>query len=1056
MTLRTTIICFLGALSAILPSAADCQPAADPLRKMGKILTADQLVMVWSQDNGSGQQYADLKIYDPNLLGPSLTPKTKQTDSRMGNNEKLAIATGNFLNGSYDNIVAAWATQNDSIQIIVPNVVHSTLSWSTTNRVTMRGPLMPTSKSINSSIHLAAGNFFGSHADEFVLGYHGADSAITLVVFSFNGSSLVPQQQSSIKVAKIPVGTAGRDSWDLAVGDYNADGYDEISVGYVDGSTGALKVAIFGVTAGGAIVPQTSKTISASLPGGPLNIALASGDFDGASPADKIALCVGTFPPNGSNAISLYLIQTDSTGAIVSNTGRSATVQNSDANALDPLCIAAGDVNGDGRDDIAVGWSTKLLIFASNDTLQPALRRTIDTGPWSSQGSVTNYSDAFVAVGDLNRDHKAEIIFGKNLYENIDGQNQSFQIKVYSNTTTSDTAFSNISSTPYMTLSNEETAPDGSNLGIARHFALAVGDFSGKDVRIGTAIHYQKTGVQQPMVILNAPPIHFDKFAGDSIVYDLTSCFPSQSCGFSSQYVNTQTSTASLTTEVHSDWGVSATLGAGGEFGPIGVEASVTAKYGQGFGKTRGSSRSFSITIGQTADRDDYLLANVVAYDIYEYPVYDSTNATPKGWVMVLIPGTVEPQWNSSKDAIRNFVGSAFRPDHEVGNVLSYPSTTPGAVQGFLYQPVQALTVSGSGSGFQQISYTTFVDSGWSKSENLGVEVGAKVSGFGIEASVQGDYSQSNLSTQTNQVSTQLMITANTGSLASAFSASALYRVRPTFYWSASGALVIDYIVQPTDLVGSFWTAKYGSKTDLTFSLPWINDPERGLPLPNNDPEYRYRTEDIYLSLADPQPGDTVTITAKVRNYALSDAATPVKVRFFKGDPSAGGTKIGEASIASGVKARGNATVSIPWTVPAGTARTTRIYALIDPDSAITNEVHKNNNRGWTPVSDFAALTTGVSGNPSAALPRTFSLEQAYPNPFNPSTNIEFRIGERVPVRLVVYDILGREVAVLVNEVKGPGVYAAKFDGSNLASGMYLYRITAGGFSQVKKMLMIK
>ena len=100
-----------------------------------------------------------MKIYDPNLSGPSLTPKTLQADSRMGNNEKLSIATGNFLDGSYDDIVAAWATQNDSIPIVVPAVSHSTLSWSTTNRIRLRGPLMSTAKSSSSLIKLKTGNF---------------------------------------------------------------------------------------------------------------------------------------------------------------------------------------------------------------------------------------------------------------------------------------------------------------------------------------------------------------------------------------------------------------------------------------------------------------------------------------------------------------------------------------------------------------------------------------------------------------------------------------------------------------------------------------------------------------------------------------------------------------------------------------------------------------------------------------------------------------------------------------------------------------------------------
>ncbi|MCZ7613074.1 MAG: T9SS type A sorting domain-containing protein [Ignavibacteriaceae bacterium] len=92
-----------------------------------------------------------------------------------------------------------------------------------------------------------------------------------------------------------------------------------------------------------------------------------------------------------------------------------------------------------------------------------------------------------------------------------------------------------------------------------------------------------------------------------------------------------------------------------------------------------------------------------------------------------------------------------------------------------------------------------------------------------------------------------------------------------------------------------------------------------------------------------------------------------------------------------------------------------------------------------------------------------FSLSQNYPNPFNPSTKIKYEIPASLNpskggtlVQLIVYDILGREIAVLVNEEKHPGNYEIEFDGSNLSSGIYLYRLTAGGFSATKKLVLLK
>jgi hypothetical protein len=89
-------------------------------------------------------------------------------------------------------------------------------------------------------------------------------------------------------------------------------------------------------------------------------------------------------------------------------------------------------------------------------------------------------------------------------------------------------------------------------------------------------------------------------------------------------------------------------------------------------------------------------------------------------------------------------------------------------------------------------------------------------------------------------------------------------------------------------------------------------------------------------------------------------------------------------------------------------------------------------------------------------IPTEFSMSQNYPNPFNPTTNLEFGISNLEFVSLKVYDITGKEIMTLVNEVKPAGRYLVKFDGSNLGSGVYFYKITAGNFSAVKRMFLVK
>jgi hypothetical protein len=83
-------------------------------------------------------------------------------------------------------------------------------------------------------------------------------------------------------------------------------------------------------------------------------------------------------------------------------------------------------------------------------------------------------------------------------------------------------------------------------------------------------------------------------------------------------------------------------------------------------------------------------------------------------------------------------------------------------------------------------------------------------------------------------------------------------------------------------------------------------------------------------------------------------------------------------------------------------------------------------------------------------------LAQNYPNPFNPATSIKFSLPKQSHVKLVIYDVLGKEIATLVNDELKAGVYNKTFDGSNFASGVYFYRIDAGDFTDVKKMVLVK
>jgi len=106
------------------------------------------------------------------------------------------------------------------------------------------------------------------------------------------------------------------------------------------------------------------------------------------------------------------------------------------------------------------------------------------------------------------------------------------------------------------------------------------------------------------------------------------------------------------------------------------------------------------------------------------------------------------------------------------------------------------------------------------------------------------------------------------------------------------------------------------------------------------------------------------------------------------------------------------------------------------------------------PISVSISSPTDVEENET--IPTEFALSQNYPNPFNPSTTINYKIPTNYFVNLKIYDILGNEIAILVNEEKTAGSYSVNFNATNLPSGTYIYKITAGNFIETKKMVLMK
>ncbi|MCC6397798.1 MAG: T9SS type A sorting domain-containing protein [Bacteroidetes bacterium] len=136
---------------------------------------------------------------------------------------------------------------------------------------------------------------------------------------------------------------------------------------------------------------------------------------------------------------------------------------------------------------------------------------------------------------------------------------------------------------------------------------------------------------------------------------------------------------------------------------------------------------------------------------------------------------------------------------------------------------------------------------------------------------------------------------------------------------------------------------------------------------------------------------------------------------------------------------------------------TTRLFGSLLPNQTYFWRVRAHNAGGWGPYSVVRRFTrdiTSVATRPE--IPTEFQLAQNYPNPFNPATVIEFAVPSESRVKLEVYNLIGQNVATLVDEVKSVGYHTVKFDASTLPSGLYLYRMVAGQTSFIRKMMLVK
>jgi hypothetical protein len=1022
------------------------------------------------------------KVYRYNQMSNAVSLRMSYVTSGkmvVGSGE-AGVATADVTGDGFDEIISAWEGADGELKLMVTPINPLVTSWP--EYVACResvnvgrchgGGLVPW------NVHITTGNFDGDPEAEFILSYWDAGARIMHKLYNVS---------TDAATGKIRVHYTGADSswllhpdlgesarFDVCAGDFDGDQQDEfatVAVRILSGRKYALYTQLYKVAGSGVecrgivdslyIVDQDLFAYDLNLGEGYQyeSVGIAAADLNGRG-RDEIVVSYQVresnwWRPAFSRYDNKYVafvtsveIRDDLSGGTPAYT---QTWVQDWYNILNTVIvpdyrrypgahtgISAGDVDGDGRDEVFWHRNSTLLVLDLMDLFATASVEV--TSPPNGNTCVTYIADldtvgSFPPIPEILVADWAE-----------GGRLRTFRPQLVGAMVSGLTEVSKVV-----------------GLGFNWCVGMAVGDFDGTYFKLGTPKNYPVTGFVQPTVIVKAPPTHFDILGGTT--HDIPGCYPAGTGSIVSSYVQQSTTDTTVQLTFTRDWGISASVAGGISYMGVTVKAGLSVAYGEQFSRDLTQRTSTTIIEGVAAATDDQILSTIVDYDLWEYPILTRDGETSEK-LLVADPKPSRRQWTAGKSANSWF----YVPSHEVGNILSYLSSNSLTASPLVDRYVAAGSDQDIGDGALHHEWSIYqADFGsvsGSSSRGIGLAVGASVSGWGMEVAVQGSYGQSEISTQVTSVQQDFQLKFETGQYSTP-----VYTITPHVYWATNGALVLDYSVKvPKAVPGqdpTFWEVHYGQHPDPAISLPWRFDAQKGLST-TFPPLF---TRDISFDPPSTRVNDSVTVRARIRNYSLVGTVDPVQVSFYIGDPASGGTIIQSAdmrtkfSTAGPVDPLGTSIIEFTWIVPSTIPDNPRIYALVDPDQTMA-EIHEDNNKAYSVLIVDGPL--GADDPETPTNPQTFELLQNYPNPFNPVTRIKYHLPEASTVKLAVYDLLGREVAVVVNEKKAPGFYDIDFDARELASGVYLYRLTAapsmgsgwraasGGFVQTRKMVVLK
>jgi len=1046
---------------------------------IGKEIISSNIFLLWQEETPDNALQAFQKVYRFGVGSDSPVDQrfadipAKQDARPVGGNRHMVVTPGKFVVSPFDYVIAAWEGQNQTIELMIPHMDSTEVMWNSHTAFTVDGPVIQTDgNNERGRIFIQSGDMNGNGLDEFALVYHGADSTIHIQVYDLD-ENLTPRLLASINDEQLIPPDIGLARISVAVGDVNGSGRDEIILSSLE-VTGeqswawGIYVKTYELDNANNLIEQARETIFFSDPNemqiSGMDIAVETGNFRDESKQDIVLAT--TFSTNAfEDDTFIYLIELDGTsGTLIFDPEKRVSMQKS-VNERSIIDLAIGDLNNDGHDEFVFALSGSFEIYTVDEELNPVYR-SVGSLPDNDRERL---SYDFISIAELDQDQRPEIIAVRNIFDQSNNSEQWFELVAYS---VHDAGNGVLNSLELIGRKSFDQPSEIDGAGSARRYAIATGSFNGFTFRVGDPVYSIATDIVQPLVILNAPPVHFDIF--DGVSYDVNQCYSGVTCNFVASYKKANTTAVEISTEVKSAWGVSAGVGISGTIDgsvsvkPFGVgvgggvsrnyEAYFDGTYGRNFSNRETESHTTTITVAVDAVEDDIIFATVTDYEIWEYPAFHGNEAEPRFHIVAKKPRIVASRWFPSKSWSANM----HIPDHEVGNIISYPAYPDLSHNPNLDQNIRASYSSDTFVVDQNTSYgwsvniESFNQSEADTSRNIGFDYKNHVSNLRLS----GNYNDTRSSTHTTTVKEGIEISIQLGGIDRTYGETR-YHVTPYSYWANNGALVVDYAVQPEVSgpggISTWWDEHYGQLPDPAFILPWRYDPEKGFGI--GEEAKRHQTQDVFFDFNEPEPGDTLTVTARVRNFSLVDSP-PVTVHFYVGDPDEGGTPItsldGETSFITdgGIPAQRFSDVEIEWQVPNGITQYPRIYAVLNQDSTF-EEIHTNNNKGFN-ILGQTSVSTSNEEIADISRPDSFKLHQSYPNPFNPTTTITYELPHNTAIKLEVFNVLGQRVATLVDGVQPSGFHEVRFDASSLSSGLYLYRLTTESFSETKRMMLIK